>query len=252
MRRLPPLLPLLLLAASWLAASPARAEEVVVLDNGAVLMGSVVREDANELTLRLAGTTKLALVTLDKAQVTQRIRTSPQRPRPTVADAPVEPAPLYAPTASPPVEIPEPAEVPAEEPSIAAEGFFERLARVTVMSLPTDVAGRVSLAVLLLLALLALVGLGARLAEIETLTFLRGLLLAGILGAMLVADILLRHEVLRADRARWILPAEAAGWLGAAVLVLREGVGRTILLFAFVLFSVSVVVFTAGAILVTF
>ena len=48
------------------------------------------------------------------------------------------------------------------------------------------------------------------------------------------------------------LPLEGVLWLTVAMGLLRVGLGRTILLFAFVLFAVWVVVFSAGAILVSF
>jgi hypothetical protein len=232
--------------------STASADEVVVLDNGAVLMGSVVREDAKELTLRLSGTRKLALITLDKEQVTRRIPADMPKPTrstvPDVSDVHGRPAP--APVVPPSLD--DATEVPAEEPSIQAEGFFERLARVAIMAMPSNQAGLGSMGVLFFLALLAIVAMGARLAEIESLTFVRALLLAGLLGGFVAADVAFPHDLLRADRARWVLPVEGLGWIAAAATILRESLGRTILLFAFVLFSASVVLFTAGAILVTF
>jgi hypothetical protein len=141
---------------------------------------------------------------------------------------------------------------PEPEPSLQGEGFFARLARVAEMSLPREVAGRIALGVLLWFALLAIVVMGGRIADLETLTFGRAVVLSGLLGAFLAADVVLRGELLRADRASWVLPAQAVAWSAAAWAVLREDVGRIVLLLAFMLFSLSIVVFSAGAIVVSF
>jgi hypothetical protein len=76
--------------------------------------------------------------------------------------------------------------------------------------------------------------------------------LAVLLGGILGADVLWNREMLRADRAIWVLPVQGLGWLTAAMGILRESPGRVILLFAFVLFSLTVAMFTAGAILVSY
>ena len=81
--------------------------------------------------------------------------------------------------------------------------------------------------------------------------FLRTAVMGVLLGALLMANVFADDYLLRADRAVWVLPLEALAWMTAALLVLRCGLGRAVLLLAFVLFSLGVVVFTAGAVLVT-
>mgnify|MGYP001812913423 FL=1 len=97
-----------------------------------------------------------------------------------------------------------------------------------------------------------IVTLGCRLAEIENLGLDRSTVLASLLGLFLAADLFLHDTLLRADTATWVLPIQAGLWLAVAVPVLRCGFARSVLLFAFVMFSLAVLVFTAGAILVTF
>jgi hypothetical protein len=249
---------LLLLAAALLgtAAATAWADELVVLDNGSVLKGAVVRETKDDLVLRLSGFDHEAQVTIAKSRITRRhdlgdtgsrttlLPVNPGEeatPAPTVAVLPPSHERTHA------IEPPRRFEVEIE-PSLESEGFFERLARVAARAIPQDPVGQTTLAALFVIALMAVVGMGGRMAEIETLTLPRSILLSLLLGAMLVADVLARGEMLRADRALWILPGQAALWLGVAALVLRENLGRIVLLFAFVLFSIL----TSGAILVAF
>jgi hypothetical protein len=250
MRRL--LLPLAAALLAILAARPASAEEVVILDTGAVLRGMVVRETEDQIVLRLSGFAHEASVTVQRARIVRRFvaveragATSPATSLAPEVDPIFDTTPSYEikslPTFADPVE-----------PPPSRESFFQRLARVVVMAIPTDPAGRASLTVLFLVALLTVVGMGGRIADIETMGIGRATILAAVLGAILVADVLYYPELLRADRAPWVLLGQGALWLGAAAATLRVGFGRTVLLFAFVLFSLTLVVFTAGAILMSF
>ena len=126
------------------------------------------------------------------------------------------------------------------------------MARVIVLSTPKDTAGRAILGLLLFGALLSLVALGGRVAEIDTMGASRTVVLALLLGGFLAMDVWLYREVLRADRAIWIVPLQGFAWLTAALLLTRSGAARAVLLFAFVLFSLAVVMFVAGAILISF
>jgi hypothetical protein len=126
------------------------------------------------------------------------------------------------------------------------------MARVTVLALPSDPLAQFIVALLLYVAILALVGMGMRLAEIDSMGLLRNGLTALVLAGLLAADVYFHAELLRADRAILVLPAEGVGWMLSASFLLRCGFARSVLLFAFVLFSLALVVFAAGAILVTF
>src|SRR5438045_2580985 len=67
----------LVVATALLAAFArlARAEEAIVLDNGAVLRGSVVREDATTLVFQLSGVGSDSRITIARSHVTQRFVT---------------------------------------------------------------------------------------------------------------------------------------------------------------------------------
>ncbi len=260
---------LLLALLLGLAAPAARAsEEVFVLDNGSTFRGQVIRATDDDVQVQLAGFGRHATVTLARNRIVTRfvpVDTSARTEKVRIADAdwtaeskeadadekpdtdPVEDegAELEEEPATPPA-------LPAVEPSLKDEGFFHRLARVAVLSMPPSLAGRLALGGLFFLALLMLVMLGCRLAEIENLGLGRSAILASAMGLFLGADLLLHDTLLRADMATWVLPIQAGLWLALAVPVLRCGLARSILLFAFVMFSLAVLVFTAGAILVTY
>jgi hypothetical protein len=249
---------LVLLAA---AGRRAAAEDVLVLDNGSVLRGVVVKETDKTIVLRMSGFIEDARVTVDVRRIVRRY-VSIDKPTRTVMGAPVTPrslptdGPFWTPGAEHVVEpVPGtgvgPYEV-HEEPDLHGEGFFDRLARVVDMSMPPDTTSRTVLAGLAFLGLLALVALGARIVEIEGLTLGRAALLTALLGACLAADVWFRGDLLRADRALWVLPVQAAAWLVAAGALLRCGPSRAVLLLAFVTFGTGVTVFTGGAVLVTF
>jgi hypothetical protein len=258
-----PLRLLLVLGAVCLAVGVASAE-ILILDNGTVLKGQVVKEGGSEVVLQLDGFRGEARVTVERRRIVQRLRLESDNPRGTASRSlvpePVETASTGAREVDEPVEetaeaAPRwqgPSEEPASEPPMHREGFFQRLARVAIVGMPQDPVGRATLVVLVLIGLLALIGLGARIAEVETLSFVRAVILSILLGAILGADAVWSQELLRADRAIWVLPLQGIAWSAAAMGILRENAGRVILLFAFVLFSLTVAVFTAGAILVSY
>lgn len=240
-------------------AAKARAEEVFELENGVVLRGTVARETGTEVVIRLSGFPEDARVTVQAARIVARRAGTLGRPR--LPEASTRPAFTDAPSAGD-VPLPRfsgrpwsaaaPGLLPLEEPSVQREGFFERLPRVVAMAMPTDGPTRGLLAGLLYGTLLALVLLGGRLLEIEGLNLARAALLSAVLGGLLLADAVFRAALLRADRAPWVVPGQALAWLGVAWTTLRCGAGRAVLLLAFLLFSVGVAGFAAGAVLVAF
>ena len=249
---LPALVLLLLASLAW----PAAAEEVFVLDNGEVLRGWVVREDEEAIHVRLSGFVGEARIQIPAKRVVRRflsVEKSSERPETPEPDDWARTAKHVAPV---PEVIPHDKklldQIPAEEPSLRDEGFFRRMARVIVLSIPQDLAGRLILGLLLFGALLSLVALGARVAEIDTMGAPQAVVLALLLFGFLAVDVWMYQEVLRADRAIWIVPLQGLLWLSAAWGLARCGGARAVLLFAFVLFSLAVVLFVAGAILVSF
>lgn len=238
---------------------PACAEEVFVLDNGVVLRGTAMRESGAEVVIRLSGFPEDARVTVETARIVRRHAGSMGVPRlPAGAqvrdytDAPLAGTDSLPRFAGRPWVAPSASLLPLEEPSVQREGFFQRLGRVVRMATPEDPVTRLVLAALFCIALLALVGLGGRLLEFEDLRVGHAALLAAGLGAIILADVVHAGELLRADRAPWVLPAQALAWVGLAWGALRCGPGRAVLLLAFLLFSLGVVGFAAGAVLVTF
>jgi hypothetical protein len=252
-------LALALLAAAGLvvAAGAARAEEALVLDNGTVLRGTVMREDATSLTFRLAGVGSDTRITIPRDKVSQRFTTVDPRRWREVAEVakPVlgETVRAMEPDDPNAVRLARPAiaPLPAEEPESHEETFFERTARRAALALPQSPASRTLLAALGVAVLLCLVGLGAKMADIEGLSLARGTMLALGLGAMLAADLVWPRELLRADHGVVTLPLELLGWVGFAAGLLRCGFGRAFLLLAFVVLSGCLVVFATGVVLVS-
>ncbi len=255
------LLPLAGLLGLWLlAAPPACAEEVLVLDNGVVLRGHVVRERDGQLTVQLAGFTGDSRVTVDVGRVVNRYRSidrehavrlappvgAPAAGAPVPGGEALEPVPVYAPTAPPDDGL-----LPEEEPPPAAEPFFERLRRVTPLSLPRTPLGLGIMGFLLFVCLGALVTMGARWLDMGLPSLQAAWTLALLFGTFTVADLLLHHELLRADRALWVLLLQAVLWLGVAKALLESPTPRTILLLAFVVFGSLAFVFVTGALLVS-
>jgi len=256
MRALPLAIFCVLLLLAVALARPAAAEEVFVLDNGEVLRGWVIRDDGDVLLVRLSGFMGEAKVQLKSERILRRFVSTEKG-----SDRPETPEPTdWARTAkhvSPtPDVVPHDKNaligLPAEEPDLKDEGFFHRMARVIVLSVPQDIAGRFVIGLLLFGALLSLVALGGRVAEIDTMGAVRSIVLAVLLGTFLAVDVWLYQDILRADRAIWIVPLQGVIWIAAALGLTRCGAARVVLLFAFVLFSLAVVLFISGAILVSF
>lgn len=253
MHRLAPLLGVLLLAA---AVTQARADEIFVLDNGEVLKGWVIQERDSDVHVRLTGFVRNASVHIPQTRILRRYRVDRLPEEPRDARAPTDWARAAHRVDSTITDDTNEQRgglhIPAEEPSIRDEGFFQRLARVTALSIPEGLESRILLGTLLLVALLMLILMGGRLAEIDSLGLGRAAILATLLGTALALDVLFHADALRADRAIWLVPAQGLTWIGTAAVLLRCGVTRAVLLFAFVLFSLTVVAFCAGAILMSF
>lgn len=248
---------LLILAAFLLAALAGRAraaEEVIVLDNGTVFRGHVISQRDGEIELRLSGFGRDATVTVAQSRIVSRFVPVRAEHKPDREETPFSDWAGQARVVETDGERTQAGggALPPEEPRARDEGFFERLGRVTRLSLPPALPGQLLIGLLLFVALFALVTLGGRLAEIESMGWIRTSALAMLLGGFLVADVLHHDALLRADRATWVLPAEGVVWLLVAGALLRCGFARTVLLFAFVLFSLAVMAFAAGAILVQF
>ncbi len=254
---------LLSLALLVLTAAAARAEEVVVLDNGVVLRGRVVREQEDRMTIQLSGFTTDSRVSVEKRRIVQRY-VSIDRAR-TPAPGPSEAigaAPALAPVRAPaprveslmPVYVaPEWEEValPVEEPPPAEEPFFERLRRVTPLSLPSSAMGLAIMGLLMFVCLAALVTMGARWLDMGLPSLQATWTLALLYGTFAVGDLALHRELLRADRALWVLLLQAVLWVGLAKALLETPTPRTVMLFAFVVFGSLVFVFVTGALLVS-
>jgi hypothetical protein len=258
-----PLRALALAAAAVLAAvfgsAPASAEEAIVLDNGAVLRGTVVRDDANGLLFRLSGVGGDSRITIPRERVQRRFTTvDPARwtevaraAQPLLEESPRMPASRPPPRAAETDAAPAAAVLPDEEPESHEETYFSRTARRAALAVPTDPGSRTLLSALALVVLLCLVGLGGKMADLPNLTLARGTSLALLLGAMIAADVLWPRALLRADHAAVVLPLQLFVWTATASTVLRCGYARSFLLLAFVLMSGMLAVFTAGAVLVS-
>ena len=249
----------LLLAGTVALALPARADEVFVLDNGMVLRGTATKETDREVVVRLSGFSDEARVTVELARIVSRRAGTAGRGMSATPEARLRPTdgPSGSDTDVPRLEGPawvRPGleNEPLEEPGVKHEDYFERLRRVALLAMPGDRPTQAVLGLLYFAALLALVGLGSRLLEIEGVNLARASILATVLGVMVLADAIYRDDLLRADRALWMVPSQALAWLGLAFGLLRCDWAKGILLLAFLLFSLSVVAFAAGSVLVSF
>jgi hypothetical protein len=130
-----------------------------------------------------------------------------------------------------------------------AETFFQRLDRLARMALPADGLRRLALALLAYGVLVLLVVIGGQLLEISRLRLRQALVVAAAFGALLAAFLLRPESLLLAERALWLMPLLAAGYLGISWAVLRAPLRQVVLLFAYLGFSVCVVVFASGAVL---
>lgn len=255
-------LPTLLVAAALLllSAPEARAEDVFVLDNGVVVRGFVVREEGERLVVRLTGFAEANTVTLRTSEIVRRFASvephsargqapSERDLRPIHDDlawAPQRPAAAVAAAEEAFADAPSGADLP-----LAAEGFFARLQRVTVLALPRSLEGRLLVGLLFFLVLAVIVAGGTRVIGMKAPTVQASSTLGLLLGAFLAANIGLHDELLRADRALWVLPLQAAIWLAAARAALDAPLARVVPLFAFVLFGSACCVFLTGSVLVS-
>jgi hypothetical protein len=249
------------LVASFLAfyASRARAEEGFVLDNGAVLRGTVVREDDKEVVFRLTGVGRENRVTIEKSRITQRFVTVDSKAtRPEDGDP--MPSPLLAapamrtvgtvPSSTSSHAASSPPPMPDEEPEAKEEDFFRRTARRAMQAFPKSPAHRAALAALAIALLLALVEIGGRMVDVEGLTLGKSTTLALLLGLLLTVDAVAADSLLLADRAPVLIVVELFAWVGCAAGVLRCGIGQALQLFAFVVFSGALVLLVTAGVLV--
>ena len=235
------------------AAARAAAEEALVLDNGAILRGNVVREDAEALVLRLSGVGSEAKVTVERRRIVQRFVTveptaTPERP----THAAPPPLPLAEPSRVAPTLVALPrVELPEEEPRAAEETFLQRSTRRAAMALPAAQGPRAFLAAAAFLVVLCLVGLAARMADVEDASLGKTTLLGFLFCAMVAITWSWSDMFARADRATVLIPIQLLAWVGCAAAILRCGLGRAFHLLAFVLVSSALVVFSAAVVLVS-
>jgi hypothetical protein len=246
----------LLAAGAVLAlAGPARAEEALVLDNGAILQGHVIRETEDALVFRLSGVGTDSRIEIRRDRIVKRFTTfdptrrvaeadpSPELLRPPATESSTSVAPTPAP-------FPTPLPLPAEEPAPYQETFFARLLRLAALAFPRELPARAFLGLLGFVVVLCLVGLGARVADLEGMTLGRNTVLALAFAGLVAANAYWSDRVLRADVASWLIPAQLLAWVALASATVRCGIGRAVLLLAFVVFTGSIVAFASGALLV--
>ncbi|MBL9085793.1 MAG: hypothetical protein JNM10_01500 [Planctomycetia bacterium] len=245
----------LALVAAVAGAGRAAAEEALVLDNGAILRGTVVREDPDALVLRLSGVGSDAKVTVERRRIVQRFVTVETTPTPPPSrDAAPPPLPLAEPArvvAAPVLAATVMPALPEEEPRAAEETFLQRSKRRAAMALPTEPGPRAFLAAAALLVVLCLVGLAAKMADVESASLGKTTLLAFLFCGMVTITWSWSDMFARADRATVLIPIQLLAWVGLAAAVLRCGLGRAFHLLAFVLVSAALVVFSAGVVLVS-
>jgi hypothetical protein len=252
---------LLALCLILLASAPAAADEVFTLANDYIVRGRVVRETEDKLVVRLSGLMDDNTITIRRAEIVKRqVQEDPTAERvvrTTDADA-SDHLGWKAPAAHPRTvrfAADGRTEVTAEglseaEPELEREGFGQRLERVTRMAFPPSLEGRLLVGLLLFLALGAIVAGGARTLGMKSLSLHASSTLGLLLGVFLVGDILLHGELLRADRALWVLPLQAGTWLATARALLDAPLSRTIPLFSMVLFASMCFMFLTGSLLV--
>ena len=260
-----PLLALLaLLLALAATAAVAGAEEIFELDSGAVVRGKVVREDADRIVVRLTGLMEANTITLHAHEITRRYVGTEPNPRPrdhaNDAEAPVPDVPLTGHVGVPRTvrfgrdgaqADPDAGGLPTTEPDLMRESFFERLARVTRMAFPHALEGRLLVGCLLLIVLAVIVAGGTRLLGMKAATLHASTTLGLMLGVCAFADILWHEEMLRADRALWLVPLQVVIWLATARALLEAPLSRTIPLLAVVVFASTAFLFATGSLLVS-
>ena len=261
------LLPLLCVLALLVGAAPAAwAEEVFVLDNGNMVRGRIIRQDAEHVVVRLAGFVEENRITLRTSEIVRQYTSvDPLRrpgPGPMVEDQ-VMPAAL-APSSydgvprtvllAPDLIGREGAEptpgLPVGDVDLASEGFFGRLQRVAALAAPGTLEGQVLIGILLLIVMSVLVAGGTRLLGMKAASLHASTSLGLLLGVFLATDVLWSEALLRADRALWVLPLQAVIWLGVARSTLDAPMSRTIPLLALVLFAAVCCAFATGSLLV--
>lgn len=266
----PRLLPLCLLLSALFVGVDAYADEVFVLDNGFVVRGRVVREDDKEIVVKLKGFAKANTITLTPSEIVRRFDDAPARGH---RDKGVERLPLDA---AVPDGVPEPkawtgapkttliapdlqpvptttgdVHVPGGDPGMKQETFFARLERVSRQALPQSLEGLLLVGFLLLVVLTIMVAGGTRLLGMKAPSLHASTTLGLMLGVFLVADIRFSDEMLRADRAVWIVPLQVGLWLTVARSTLDAPIARIIPLFSMVLFAATCFMFATGSLLIS-
>jgi hypothetical protein len=260
-------------------AGDVEAEEIFVLDNGVVLRGRVVREDDKRIVVQLSGFAEQNTVTVRATDLVRRFtsidpRASRKRP-PAAGDASSggtvlkvpPPASERVPASdehSPPVPTsPAVEDAPSPdasifdgldesgEPDLESESFFLRVRRVSGIALPRTLEGLAVVAVLCFVVLTILVAGGTRALGMKAPSLGASSSLGLLLGVFLLLDFLLHVDLLRADRAIWVLPSQAVVWLVVARTALDAPISRTVPLFAFVLFGSTCFLFFTGSVLVS-
>lgn len=266
-----PLLPLLALLLACVAAPTAHAEdapaapadraiEVFKLENGFAVRGRVIRETDDKVVVRLSGTFENNTITLRRDEIQdRRVHVDPtvkpiERIGDTDAPAAIQPSGTLAMPRTTRYDADGSARLgrlPGDEPELETEGFGQRLVRVTKMAFPDSLEGRLLVGFLALLALSILVGAGARMLGMKSPSLHASTTLGFLLGAFLLADILLHDEMLRADRALWVVPLQVVVWLGTARALLDAPLSRIVPLFSMVLFTALCLMFLTGSLLVS-
>jgi hypothetical protein len=232
------------------ATGRARAEEMLVLDNGTILQGTVLRDADGVLQFRLSGVGTESRVEVRRDRIVKRFSTLDPSKRVSYSD--LAPRELETPTAATPAAPPPaPAPLPAEEPDSTEESLFDRFLRLAALAFPADGPSRVFLGVLAFVVVLCLVGLGGRVSDLSGLTLGRSTALAAAFCTGAAANLFFPDVLLRADRGVWVIPLQVLAWVGLAAVLLRCGVGRAVSLLAFVVFTAGIVTFASGALLVT-
>ena len=231
-------------------------EELFILDNGSVLRGSVLKEDESTLTIEMSGLIGQTLVKVERTAIVERHLVRSDEPRSFV----VETAEAFEPKLEP-VETPVSVQpgrdwlgderLPVGDPTPESETFMTRFLRLAHVAVPDTPDAKLTLAFFMTIVVVILVSWGSKLADIANPSLLNASVLAVLFTATFGADLFYSDELLRADRAVWIVPAQILIWVGAARGLLGGTVARAVLLFTFILTSLLAVLFATGAVLVT-
>jgi hypothetical protein len=249
-----------LLTAALLAAAVTTAtadEELFELSDGTVLRGYVMRESGDEMVIATSGFLGETRVSVEKQSIVKRhvLRADKARPpvvetaaaetgsapRPESSIAPVRPADDWLANR----------ELPTGDPGPESETFVGRFIRLSKLAVPDTPDAKATLAFFAIVVLVILVSWGARLADLPNPSLAQASTLAALFGAAFMADLEFSDQLLRSDRAIWVIPVQAVAWIGTARAILGGTVARAVLLFTFILCSLLAVLFVAGAVLVT-